>query len=620
MADCGPRQDLKLPADIGNLTIHDQVSGSTIAQLEESAKERAKAASSESEDQDNDDGKALHKSIDTLFSQWKVCIHELQGLADAARTPIQGLSNLLKVQQRALDKALQKKERGLLSQANYFGIKSCCWDDRWSVVKKFPGLVSVNKDFPRSPRISVPPGSGWLAYKDGPFQEKPVAVDAVVDSGATWLKFMSIAPRTLEYQVMAEGWESEDDEGSEDGLGDGLGHTEFVDSIKKIVLAARWNYCPHLHLLLPGLREGQSEVVDRVLAYIRHRVGGSDVAITTSCANSPYLSDPPPDVEVALPALIDGRSPLVTEDCRRITPTVNLDPSALTALATDLHHGPVSLQPDAQQKIITQSILDHETDNNELVSRQDILAEVLLPALRGRRLVCTRFAARYFRQLISAISTSSEERRAEIILGFDKTLKTREELLAEFQRWSNVTMPSDLQLPVEVVDDIDFDEVEAMISEDQLPPMALSVARDLSKLNRSVYLYGWAHNMTTITGHRGIERQIQLSLAAHWTPNATGNERPPDIWHRHLGGYLVHRDKPKDWRDMVPGVNEGGEVPKEIIRWTNPWTTWGRGISTYGVPDTKAWEGVGHEDMQSYGRRMERREGGKSEDNEEEQS
>ena len=61
---------------------------------------------------------------------------------------------------------------------------------------------------------------------------------------------------------------------------------------------------------------------------------------------------------------------------------------------------------------------------------------------------------------------------------------------------------------------------------------------------------------------------------------------------------------------VMDNINDGQEVevPRDVIRWTNPWTTWGRGISTYGLPDTKTWDGVGHDEKQSYGRRMSRRE------------
>jgi len=569
----------------------------------------------DSEPQKSEEQIAVDQCVEALTAQWQACIDELRQLSVASsRAPIQGLNNLLKVQQRALDKATQKKERGLLSPANYFGIKSCCWEDRWAVVKKSRGLVCVNKEFPRSPRVPVPPGSGWLAFKDGPFQEKSVSVDAVVDSGATWLKFISIPPKTLEYQVMAEGWESEGDDDEDEEAGarepsDGLAHTEFVDAIRKLALAARWNYCPHIHLLLPGLREGESEVVERVLDYVRTKLGGSDISVTISCANSPFLTDAPPDISAAIESLVGERDLVVGEDCRRLAPTVNLDPSALTSLVTDLHHGPNPLQPLAQQEIIARSVLDHETENNDLVSRQDILANVLFPALRGRKLVCTRFAASYFRQLISSISTSSEEARASLIIPPEGSGATREELIEKLQKLSSTPLPSDLLLPVEIVDDIAVEEVESFISDGRLPPMSLGIARDLSKLNCSVYLYGWANRLTTVTGHRGIERQIQLSLATHWKFDEDGlNDHPPDIWHRHLGGYLIHRDKPKNWREMIPGVSEGGPVPQEVIRWTYPWTTWGRGISTYGVPDTKTWPGVGHDEMQGYGRRMERRE------------
>ncbi|KAL2182294.1 hypothetical protein L209DRAFT_760421 [Thermothelomyces heterothallicus CBS 203.75] len=552
----------------------------------------------------------LGDCIESLIAHWHTCIQELQRLQQAAEEadrPVRGLGALLKVQQRALDKTIQR-HRGPspspISQAQYFGIKSCCWDDRWAVVKKCRGLVAINKDFPRSPRLPVAADEGWLAYKDQPFQEKPVAVDAVVDSGATWIKFISISPKTLEYQVVAEGWESEpEEEGGEGGAegGDGLGHTEFADTVSKIVRAARWNHCHRVHLLLPGLHEGKSGLVDRMIHYVRHRMGGEDVSVQVSCAGSPFLSEPPPPLEEAVTALIQDRDALVGEDCALLTATVNLDPSALVALVTDLHHGPVPLQPECQQKIITRSILDHETDNNDLVARQDILPTVLYPALRGRKMVCTRAAAAYFRRLIGAISTHSEETRAALVLPPADEASSPTALRGKLQAWSAVPVPDDLQLPVEVVPDVDLDDAAQLAASGALPPMALGVARDLSPLNRSVYCYGWAHRLTTVTGHRGIERQVRLAVARHWTRGDERDEVPPDIWHRHLGGYLIHRDKPKDWRDMVP---PGEGIPPEVMRWTNPWTTWGRGISTYGLPDTKTWEGVGHGDKTAYGRRV----------------
>ncbi|KAG7291162.1 hypothetical protein NEMBOFW57_001174 [Staphylotrichum longicolle] len=585
-----------------------------------------KTTTQDSKDTQPSEEGGLDDCLESLIVQWQGCIQELQGLqraADAANRPVRNLGALLKVQQRALDKFTQKQRASsgkAISQAQYFGIKSCCWDDRWVVVKKCRGLVAINKDFPRSPRVPVAPEKGWLDYKDQPFQERPVAVDAVVDNGATWIKFISISSKTLEYQVVAEGWASEsEDEDDEGHAGDGLGHTEFADAVKKIILAARWNHCHRVHLILPGLHEGKSELVDKMLQYIRHKVGGDTVSVDVSCADSAFLTEAAPPLDDAITALIQDRDALVGDDCGRLTETVNLDPSALVALVTDLHHGPVPLQPESQQNIITQSILDHETDNNhELVARQDILTTVLYPALRGRKLVCTRFAAAYFRKLIDAISTHSEEERAALILPPEPSDEpiSPETLHQKFQQWSTHPVPADLHLPVQIVPDLDLAAIEPLVATNKLPPMALGVARDLSPLNRSVYCYGWAHRLTTVTGHRGIERQVRLSLARHWTRGEDRDEIPPDIWHRHLGGYLIHRDKPKEWREMVPG----GEVPQEVVRWTNPWTTWGRGISTYGLPDTKTWEGVGHEEKTSYGRRMTGREERAARAEEEQQS
>ncbi|KHE83106.1 hypothetical protein GE21DRAFT_1335270 [Neurospora crassa] len=627
------------------------------------------------------EGAALQECIEALIHGWTTCVDELSQLhtkAESASKPIRGLYTLLKVQQRTLDKVKAKKAsqpspppppstddhgtepKPLFTPAQYFGMRSCCWDDRWSVIKKCRGLVAINKEFARSPKQPVPAGKGWLAYKDNPLLERPIVVDAVIDSGATWLKFVSISPKTLAYQIAVDGWETDEEEEDDDpaysddekdqynengngvagrnGVQEALGNTEFAESIKKVILAARWNHCHHIHLLLPGLRDGESEPVDRMLRYIREKIGGDDVSVTVSCANSPLLADtPPPPLDTALAALIDKRDPLVADDCGRITSTANLDPSVLVSLVTDLHHGLVELQPEFQQRVVARSVLDHTTDSNELVPREDILAKVLYPALRGRKLVTTRLAAQYFRQLIASIATHSEEVRASFILppdappallspeGSSEPLSTAsltpEQRRAEMQRWSAVPIPDDLHLPVEIVDDIELEQVSPLIAEGKLPPMALGVAQDLSRLNRSVYLYGWVNRLTTITGHRGIERQIYLSLATHWTPPATddyrasesearNNEIPPDIWHRHLGGYLIHRDKPRDWKALIAEYEEckDGKIPSEVQRWTNPWTTWGRGISTYGLPDTKTWEGVGHADKQSFGRKLQTRE------------
>lgn len=558
--------------------------------------------SDESDDRDHE----LDGAVESLITQWHACIDELRQLQEAtpASSPIYGLSNLLKTQQHTLDKMLHRRTTDKLSRDNYTAFKSVCWYDRWALIKKCHDLIYLdNVSFPRSPRAPVVPGAGWIRYKNGRLQERPVVIDAVVDNGATWLKFMSISTRTLEFQVLSDGTDSD---GEETGISSS--HSIFVETIIKIVNAARWNHCPHVHLVLPRLMEGESEVVDKVLRAARNMTDGQVVKITISCANSKVMTSKVPELSTAIPALVEGRELFVAEDCRRLTPAVNLDPSALTSLVSDLHHGPIPLQPQAQQDLVvyTLSALHNDNDIEEtgLVPRNEILAKGLLPALRGRKLVCTKFAARYFRKLIGAISTSSEEFRASLVLPAEGEERPRDELVAELQKWSNVAIPHDLFLPIEIVDDITADNVERLVSSERLPPMALEVARDLSPLNCSIYLYGWANRMTTVTGHRGINRQVQLSVATHWRSGR--DDRPPDIWHRLLSGSLFLREKPKHWRDLI-GVAEGDEVPPELMRWTLPWTTWGRGIDANGVPDTKTWPGVGHEEMLGYGRKTERR-------------
>ncbi|KAK0622664.1 hypothetical protein B0T14DRAFT_535786 [Immersiella caudata] len=555
-------------------------------------------------------------SLGEFYHAWRMCVDELGQLC-AAMPPARlhhTLTNLHRQQEIAVERSSKKAQKGDLPSPHIFNaLGSQSWAVKWAVVKKCRGLICVNTQFPHTPPLFVHPLSKDPSRErivKRPLQERTVTIDAAVDSGATWIKFISVTPKALEYQVDATNWESdsENDEGDDSSVGraerhrtiDGLSYCDFVAKAKTVVQAAKWNQCPQLHLVIPSLREGESGAVDRVLNYIRTELGGKDVTVTVSCANSPLLTEPPPELSAAIESLVSVEDEFSAEHGRPLTPTINLDPGVLISLVSDMHHGPIPQQPLSQQKVVTLSLGHPDNpEKPELDGRQDLLPRVLFPALRGRKLVCTKFAASYFRQVISSIATSSEETRASFILPPEGSSTSREELLAECQKWSNVSIPSDLVLPVEIVDDVDVEQVESLVRSGQLPPMALGVARDLSRLNCSVYLHGWANRLTTITGSRGIYRQVHNSISKHWKPDGL-NDIPPHLLQLYVGR-LLHRDKPGNWRQILTGVPNGGEVPPEVIRWTYPLTTWGRGINSFGMPDSKCWPGVGHDEIQTHG-------------------
>jgi hypothetical protein len=94
------------------------------------------------------------------------------------------LTNLHFAQKRGMEKARKKKDRGLLSPHNYSGLGSASWAVKWSVVKKYRGLMCIDKAFQRSPRVpldQVAKGSEGLNWDTITFQQTKVVVDAVVD-------------------------------------------------------------------------------------------------------------------------------------------------------------------------------------------------------------------------------------------------------------------------------------------------------------------------------------------------------------------------------------------------------------------------------------------------------
>ncbi|KAK4243736.1 hypothetical protein C7999DRAFT_35939 [Corynascus novoguineensis] len=77
-------------------------------------------------------------------------------------------------------------------------------------------------------------------------------------------------------------------------------------------------------------------------------------------------------------------------------------------------------------------------------------------------------------------------------------------LRKNLQAWPTIPVSDDLQLPVEIVPDIGLADIAPLI------------------VSRAPH-----DRLTAVTGHHGIERQVRLSLARHWTRNDRRDEVPP---------------------------------------------------------------------------------------------
>jgi hypothetical protein len=165
--------------------------------------------------------------------------------------------------------------------------------------------------------------------------------------------------------------------------------------------------------------------------------------------------------------------------------------------------------------------------------------ETLWPAMRSRNLVCPSEAAKRMREITDLIGTETEKARMRIMMGDnynkdDNTSLQPPQLVAEFQKYSDYPVPSTWNLPIRVQDAA----LEARM--DDLPKVAAAVAAELSPINRSVFLYGWATEATVLTSNRTVAKQIESVIEANRTDDS---EVGPNVWLCHTSRSLVAKER-----------------------------------------------------------------------------
>ncbi len=220
------------------------------------------------------------------------------------------------------------------------------------------------------------PPQDWLELVKQRPREEPVIFDAVVDGGHTWLKVIGSLHQAVIKQIGRARWElgyadsdSEDDaEGGdpEAGREELLGSTDLFHHARVAVQAARWNHCHRLHFVLVNIEEGRTEDVDALLRMIR-KLGDNHLKVVVSCANDPFITEPPPPLDVAIGNLLERNGETsIEDDYRLITPGVaNLDSSVLLSLASDVLHLPVPQQPEGQRIVISKAIESQQREPRE---------------------------------------------------------------------------------------------------------------------------------------------------------------------------------------------------------------------------------------------------------------
>ncbi|TDZ19483.1 hypothetical protein Cob_v007499 [Colletotrichum orbiculare MAFF 240422] len=419
---------------------------------------------------------------------------------------------------------LDSKVRLRLDASNYK-----FYETVWEITKRCCDLTGMRRE---------------ITYKTRNKKAINAVVDLVVNGGADWIKVVTTTERRLFYEMADAGWdwEEDDDEAMLDVLRD-----ETEDSIevakvaRHMVAAARKSYQdyrrPRVRILMSRVCEGENAQVDRLLRLVR-KLSDGRVELVVETANGPgLLTQATPAFDAAVGNLIN------TDYFRDFTTTLNVDCSVFMALASDFSH--TAIGPESQLLRSKQ----HRIDAADEFENGPRLANTLYPAMRGRRLVCTKEAADTFLKIVYEIGTPTEVARTRVLFEQSETAtedggeqRRRVEML---QQLSVHTVPEDLVLPITVVGSVTWDDAQRMVETGELPRVALAAGHKgsgLNAMNVSSFLYGWKAGLTTITSNWEAAKRLRTVVE---TNRITGDEVGPHIWRIPFSRKLLAKPKAK---------------------------------------------------------------------------
>lgn len=423
----------------------------------------------------------------------------------------------------------------------------------WDAAKGSASLVTFNKRF----YWDTPP-TRISKRTCGP-KKHCALVDIVAQGGEEWIKVSTITETRLLFDLAKAGWEGADSSSNSDGEEDGIvvtngnyinrsptsnasndsdedsGQIELLrlaSDLQRASRAVRIRYKhPHVRFVLPKISEGHTPEIDNTLTSIRA------TGATVQCGPSPPQQ---PNGSSSSPRdhLLHNIFPrLIPNPHAPLTSTLNIDCTILLALVSDLSHQSTAPEPWFHAAIRRQI---------DLEAKEQLLPSVLWPAMGGRDLVCTEEAAARMREIVNSIGTGEERQRTCLLLGDEATnpSTTRQ----KFQELSKYSIPSDWNIPIRIV--------QASIDLEQLDPLKKSVAKQLTAINQSVFLYGWLLGITTVSSNRTVARLVEgivegVMEGAGAEEDGGGNQdgqgedecTGPEIWLCETARSLVGKEK-----------------------------------------------------------------------------
>ncbi|RAR11698.1 glycoside hydrolase family 5 protein [Stemphylium lycopersici] len=386
----------------------------------------------------------------------------------------------------------------------------------WNAAKRSSGLQSFRKYFFWD-RHKAPAGKqttkGVSLSKGSQTKNKnktAALVDIVAEQGNEWIRVSTVSEKRILFDLAKLGWVNDPDSDSDEDMAlqnnnddedDDEDQIDVVRNSRQLARAARANpirgHAPKVRFVLTRIEAGRSPPIDTIIAKIR----ATGAIVECGTAIPPALS-----IHAVLPRLLIDRS-------RALSSTLNIDCTILLALISDISHHPCPVLDWYPSEVRAQ--IDEE-------AKEHLLPTHLYPAIQAHPMVCTREAADQMNLIVQTLATDTEKLRADILLGQgDHEGRSREELVKEWTDLSSHPTPPGLSLPI-AVQSIDLDKLTA-----SLPTVAVTVASELLPLNASIFLFGWAKNLTTLSANRGRARQIETIINEHGLKDG---EAGPHIW------------------------------------------------------------------------------------------
>lgn len=384
----------------------------------------------------------------------------------------------------------------------------------WSAAKRSSGLQSFRKYFFWN-RHTAPAGKhtikGLSLAKGSQAKGKTAAlVDIVAEAGMTWIRVSTVSEKRLLFDLAKLGWVNDSD--SDDDMPDAItsnrdddsdddDQVDVVKNARELARAARANPIrgrpPRVHFVLTRVAIGKTPAIDNIIEKIK-----------ATGASVQCLGDipPPQPLQEVLPRLL-------VDESRALSDTLNIDCTILLALISDISHQDCPVLDWYPGEVRAQIKEEGE---------EHLLPTHLYPAIGSHHMVCTKEAADQMNLIVQTLATDTEKMRADILLGQgEKSNLSSEVLAAEWASISRHTTPEQIQLPIQVMP-VNMDTIT-----DGLPAVAAKIAEELGYLNKSIFLYGWANRLTTLSANRGRARQIDSLINDH---GLRDGEAGPHVW------------------------------------------------------------------------------------------